>query len=105
MARKYRVDVDKLKTALESKRRRHNHPWALVSLRSGIAVGTLTQIDRRLAGRTEKKIDGDVLAGVLMYLERPITDFIVEIKKEVVNDAYSQSGNDENRGPSATGIR
>lgn len=90
MERRYSIDVNKLFAALDGKRRQNHHTWLLVSYRLGVSRNTLTQLARSSRGLKPKGIDGNVLAGVLVYLDRPIKDFIVENKKEVENDAYSQ---------------
>lgn len=104
MERRYTIDLPKLQAALDGKRRKHNHTWLLISNRLGVAPTTLKSMTRPSHSNKNKgSIDGNVLAGVLMYLQRPITDFIVE-NKEVGNNGGQQNGSLEVRGSSPTSV-
>ena len=71
----YNLDIDKLQAALDSKQKMHKISRARLASRMGVSETTL-QFSKN------KGIHSRVLVNILMYLKRPLTDFIVEELRE-----------------------
>lgn len=88
--RKYDIDKEKLFEALDKKRRNRKHPWEIVSHKVGVSVSVLTGLKSKAKSRRVKKtINADVFVSILMYINRPYKDFIVENRE--VGNGYQDS--------------
>lgn len=81
------VDLDKLKMAVDSKRRSDQISWRRLGARYGISVGAMADMNRKdvKPDRTTKKVDitGRVLVSMLDFLNRPYSDFVKKEPLEV----------------------
>jgi hypothetical protein len=87
------VDITKLKTAIDGKRRSDGISWRRLAARYGLSPSTLQDLDRPDPRKAETlmRVDlaGRVLISMLDYLKKPYTDF-VKIEPLEVEDGGSQ---------------
>lgn len=85
----YSIDIEKLFNAMDVKRRQSKLSWARLGERMGTHPSTLSNMRRvqYRTGEVRKDLQASVFANVILWLNRPITDFLVENKKELYTDA------------------
>lgn len=81
MSQRYLLDVEKLFNSFEGKRKKHNLSRDRIAARYGLNKSSLS------FNRGNKSLDAKILIPILLYLDRPITDFvkIVEVENGVKN--------------------
>lgn len=78
MRRRFILDIEKLFGAIEGKRKQHNLSRERIAARYGLPKSSLNFY-------RSKSLDAKVLIPVLMYLDRPITDFVKTVEEEEEN--------------------
>ncbi len=75
----YDLDLEKLQKALDAKIKQNRITRARVAQRIGLSESTLCFLTKN---SRQKGLHSRALVNILMYLKRPLTDFVVEVKNE-----------------------
>lgn len=86
---RYVLDIEKLFQVFENKRKQDKLSRDRIAARYGLAKNSLTVRSRR------SSLDAKVLIPILMYLDKPITDFIKTV--EVSNGSQNGRNTEDSR--------
>lgn len=88
----YVIDLEKLYTELDRKRRQGGYSWDRLAKKLGVGKSTLAGVNRNNHGadKPKRSIDGNLLVKILMFLNKPHTDFVKTEPWKVYVDADSR---------------
>lgn len=77
MIYRYKLDVEKLFNAMDGKRRSTKLSWQRLAFRLGLKDTTIIKLTRKRPNQEYKTISADTFIPILIWLDRPITDFVI----------------------------